>query len=79
MDGTFAPDGPLQEYSSYTVNNRTWYMPSFVTQALAYSAQDNAYCNANDGVFYLGSSVRFAEVVDGFSNTFAFGERGRVA
>jgi prepilin-type N-terminal cleavage/methylation domain-containing protein len=35
MDGTYAPDGLFQAYSSYAVNNGTWYMPSYVTQALA--------------------------------------------
>jgi prepilin-type N-terminal cleavage/methylation domain-containing protein/prepilin-type processing-associated H-X9-DG protein len=79
MDGTFAPDTLFQAYSSYAVNNGTWYMPSYVTQALAYSAQYNAYRSATNGVFFSGSSVRFAEVTDGLSNTLAFSERARGA
>jgi prepilin-type N-terminal cleavage/methylation domain-containing protein/prepilin-type processing-associated H-X9-DG protein len=77
MDGNFAPAGLLQAYTSYVVNNGTWYMPSYVTTDTAYSAQYNAYRQATNGVIFSGSSVRFAEVTDGLSNTVAFSERSR--
>jgi prepilin-type N-terminal cleavage/methylation domain-containing protein/prepilin-type processing-associated H-X9-DG protein len=77
MDTNFAPDGLLQAYSSYVVNNGTWYMPSFITPATAYSAQANAYKAATNGVIFSLSTVRFADITDGLSNTMVYSERSR--
>ncbi|QEH32669.1 Type II secretion system protein G precursor [Aquisphaera giovannonii] len=77
MDVNTAPAGLNQAYSSYVVNNGTWYMPSFITPADAYSAKANAYKAATNGVIFSLSTVRFAQVTDGLSNTMAFGERSR--
>jgi prepilin-type N-terminal cleavage/methylation domain-containing protein/prepilin-type processing-associated H-X9-DG protein len=41
-----------------------------------YNGVSGTAATAFDGIFYYGSSVRFAQILDGLSNTFAIGERG---
>ena len=77
MDTNFAADGLFQAYSSYVVNNGTWYMPSFITPTTAYSAQANAYKAATNGVVFSLSTIKFSDITDGLSNTMVFSERSR--
>jgi prepilin-type N-terminal cleavage/methylation domain-containing protein/prepilin-type processing-associated H-X9-DG protein len=79
---TFDPAGSQvrMQYSSYAGNTGTWSQTP-----LPYSGQfpgcgwNNAQWGAQignmNGFFYMASSVRLADVTDGTSNTFLFGER----
>jgi prepilin-type N-terminal cleavage/methylation domain-containing protein/prepilin-type processing-associated H-X9-DG protein len=71
------PSDPLpQTVSTYTTGGTTYYfgMNSYGGNG----GTRSWYVDANysvDGVFYINSAVRFADITDGSSNTLLFGER----
>jgi prepilin-type processing-associated H-X9-DG protein len=69
----------LMQYSSYGGNSGLWdYLPYPQTyDCMEGGAAYAQMIGSMNGLFYMDSSIRLADIIDGASNTFLLGERAR--
>ncbi len=72
------PTSPLAGQPQATVSGNVYGLNSYAGIAGIHSFRaynGSAQQISNDGVFYINSRIRIADIIDGTSNTFIFGER----
>jgi len=72
------PASPIAEVKKVVVLGNMYGLTSYGGIAGIYSFRayrNSAYVISNDGIFYINSRVRIADIRDGTSNQFIFGER----
>jgi prepilin-type N-terminal cleavage/methylation domain-containing protein/prepilin-type processing-associated H-X9-DG protein len=72
------PSDPTTKQTTWVTGGKTFY---FGANSYGGNAGIRSFFSdsmTRDGVFYINSSVSFASITDGTSNTFLFGERNRI-
>lgn len=70
----YAPPGLSQQFSSYGGNRGMYYGAVYYDQTGGNAPGFNAWRSAMTGTIYDSSSTKIADITDGSSNTFLFGE-----
>ncbi|NEU35158.1 DUF1559 domain-containing protein, partial [bacterium LRH843] len=67
--------GARQQYTSYVANRGTFYQETGDLVLAFGTATYDRRIRANNGTIFNGSGVKMAELRDGTSNTFLYGEK----
>jgi prepilin-type N-terminal cleavage/methylation domain-containing protein/prepilin-type processing-associated H-X9-DG protein len=77
VKGFLCPSDTAPNQTSWTTYGNTYFFGANTYGGNAGTVAFYVSSMTQDGVFYVNSQVRIADIIDGASNTFMFGERNR--